>query len=512
MHDLHKPKDQLVRELTRLHLVLAESDTTNAQYNLLEEAWIVQHKELVHARQAAEAARQRYQALFAFAPESYLVTDPQGVILEANPQTARLLNICQDLLVGKPLVVFVDEAKRQSFHARLTRVHAGGGEDTWEMHLMPRGRQRMPVVMRVGAARDEEGRLVSLCWLIRDLTERQQVEEAFHRRKPEQGRGHQQWTERIGPADLVGEDPAFLEVKRKIPMVARREAPVLLTGETGTGKELCARALHWSSRRAGQPFVPVNCGAIPVELFERELFGHAKGAFTGAWAAQPGLIEAAEGGTLFLDEVETLSLGAQVKLLRFLQDQSYHALGSPRLRQADVWIIAATNVELTRKVREGTFREDLFYRLAVITLTLPPLRERPTDIPRLAAHLLARYTDKPGGRPRQLSSRALEALGHYAWPGNIRELKNVIQQGVVLTDAQTIESEDLPLPSAPPVHASRSDSAKQPRAQALAQFEQAYLKELLRAHRGNVTQAARAAQMERRAFGRLLKKYHLTTR
>ncbi len=325
------------------------------------------------------------------------------------------------------------------------------------------------------------------------------------------GKVNESLTEPFALAQLVGEDPAFMAVKRKIPLVARCEAPVLITGETGTGKELCARALHYASRRRGKPFLPVNCGAIPVELFENELFGHQKGAFTNAWIAQPGLIAEAEGGTLFLDEIETLSLGTQVKLLRFLQDQTYHALGSPKPRQADVWILAATNAELTHKVRDGTFREDLFYRLAVLTLTLPPLRERRADIPLLAARFWARYAEA-WGEKRQLSPRALEALCHYAWPGNIRELENVIQQVAMLTDAQTIEPEDLPIPLSPSSSASRDNSFKHAKAQVIEQFEKAYLTELLRVHKGNVTYAARVAQTERRAFGRLIKKYHIAKR
>jgi two-component system response regulator GlrR len=331
-------------------------------------------------------------------------------------------------------------------------------------------------------------------------------------RAPERHRVHQRPPDTVELAQLVGEDPAFVLLKRKLPLLAQCEAPVLLTGETGTGKGLCARALHYLSRRAGKPFLPVNCGAIPVELFERELFGHQKGAFTGAWAAQPGLIAEAEGGTLFLDEIETLSLGAQAKLLGFLEAHTYHALGSPRSRQADVWIIAATNVALPRKVRDGTFREDLFYRLAVLTLTLPPLRERRTDIPRLVAHVWARYADQPGGATKQVSPEALEALCHYAWPGNMRELENVIRQVVVLTDAQTVKPEDLPIPLACTSTPSPGDSLKQAKAKVIAQFEQAYIAALLQVHQGNVTQAAREAQTERRAFGRLIKKYHLTKR
>ena len=311
---------------------------------------------------------------------------------------------------------------------------------------------------------------------------------------------------------LIGEDPVFVAVKRKLPLVAQCEAPVLLTGETGTGKELCAQALHYLSRRAGKPFLPVNCGALPVELFESELFGHLKGAFTGAWAAQPGLIADAEGGTLFLDEIDSLSLGAQVKLLRFLEDRSYRAVGSGRPRQADVWILAATNVELVQKVREGVFRPDLFYRLAVLTLLLPPLRERRADIPQLAAHFWGRYAVQPRGDPRRFSPRAVEAFYHYAWPGNIRELENVIRHVAVLTDVQTIEPEDLPLPRLPAPPASREGSLKQARAQVVEEFERAFLTDLLQVHGGNVTRAAQAAHTERRVFGRLIKKHHIPKR
>jgi two-component system, NtrC family, response regulator GlrR len=316
-------------------------------------------------------------------------------------------------------------------------------------------------------------------------------------------------TEALGLAHLVGEDPALVAVKRLLPLIARRDAPVLLIGETGTGKELCARALHYLSPRARRPFLPVNCGAIPVELFERELFGHHQGAFTGAGSAQPGFVAEAEGGTLFLDEIESLGLGAQAKLLRFVEDQRYHALGSARTKQADVRILAATNVELSHRVQDRTFREDLFYRLAVLNLTLPPLRERRGDIPLLAAHLWSRYSDRDGQPARRLSARAMGALCAYAWPGNVRELENVLQQVLLLTDAETIEPEHLPIPHATVPEKSPGASWKQSKAQVIAYFEKDYLTQLLRAHQGNVTQAAQAARTGRRALGRLIKKHQL---
>jgi two-component system, NtrC family, response regulator GlrR len=325
----------------------------------------------------------------------------------------------------------------------------------------------------------------------------------------QRGSGKQEITETFGPTRLVGEDPAFVAVKRKIPLLAQFESSVLVTGETGTGKEMCARALHYLSRRAGKPFLPVNCGAIPVELFENELFGHQKGTFTSAWAAQPGLIAEAHNGTLFLDEIETLSLPSQVKLLRFLQDKTYYILGSPKPRLANVWIIASANVELPRKIEEGTFREDLFYRLAVTTLGLPPLRQRKADIPLLAAHFWKLYEAKTGRTDQRLSPKAVEALCQHSWPGNVRELENVIQQIIVLTESQTVEPEDLPIPCRRLAKESSGDSFKRSKALAIEDFEKAYVREFLRAHQGNVSRAANAAKMERRAFGRLIKKYQI---
>jgi two-component system, NtrC family, response regulator GlrR len=312
-----------------------------------------------------------------------------------------------------------------------------------------------------------------------------------------------------GLSQLIGEDPAFVALKCKIPQVAKFESTVLLTGETGTGKEKFARALHYLSQRAGKPFLPVNCGAIPLELFESELYGHRVGAFTSAVVAHPGLIAEAEGGTLFLDEIETLTLAAQIKLLRFLQDHTYYAVGSAKPKQANVWIVASTNVELARKIEEGAFREDLYYRLAVISLALPPLRHRKGDIPLLAEHFWKRYAARAGLSEQALSPRIVEALCQHRWAGNVRELENVIQRIAVLTESQDMKPEDLPIPRARALQGLESNSFTQRKAIAIEEFERSYLTELLRVHGGNVTHAAREAKKDRRVFGRLIKKYQI---
>ncbi len=311
-----------------------------------------------------------------------------------------------------------------------------------------------------------------------------------------------------GLTQLIGEDPNFISLKRRIPIVARFDSTVLLTGETGTGKERFARALHYSSPRTAKPFLPVNCGAIPLELFESELYGHRRGAFTGAVNGQPGLIAEAEGGTLFLDEIETLSLASQVKLLRFLQDQVYYPVGSAKPKQANVWILASTNIELPLKIQEGTFREDLYYRLAVISLALPPLRQRTGDIPLLAAHFWKIYAARAGRKHEPLSSSVMDALCRHDWPGNVRELQNVIQQ-LAVSESETVQPEDLMIPCSAELVDSQSASFAQRKAGVIADFEKRYLTELLRVNGGNVTHAAQRAGKDRRALGRLIKKHRI---
>jgi DNA-binding NtrC family response regulator len=300
----------------------------------------------------------------------------------------------------------------------------------------------------------------------------------------------------------------------QIPAVAASEAPVLITGETGTGKELVARAIHYLSPRAESPFVAVNCGALPDTLLEDELFGHERGAFTSADTRRAGLIEQAERGTLFLDEVDTLAGKAQVDLLRVLQDRKYRAIGSSREKEASVRVVAATNVPTAQLLRGGGFRPDLYYRLCVFLLELPPLRARKDDIPALAAHFLRKHA--PAGKPCvQLSSAATAALTAWDWPGNVRELENAIIRGIHLCGGGIIQAPDLGLrssvsPAAAPEKSSSCGASFRALKRATIEiFERSYLSHLMSEHRGNVSQAARASGKERRDLGKLLRKYQL---
>ncbi|HEX5706296.1 MAG TPA: sigma-54 dependent transcriptional regulator [Pyrinomonadaceae bacterium] len=316
--------------------------------------------------------------------------------------------------------------------------------------------------------------------------------------------------ERVGLGRLVGGAENFVAQIEKIPLVARSDGRILITGETGTGKELCARAVHYLSPRAALPFVPVNCGAIPVELVENELFGHERGAYTGANSQQHGLIHEAEGGTLFLDEIDCLPLFAQTKLLRFLQEHEYRPLGSARTRRADVRVIFASNVDLELAVSEGRLRRDLYYRMNIIPLSLPPLRERREDIPVLARHFLAAYAAEFERPVASISQDAMEALVAYHWPGNVRELEHAIERAVMLCGGESIGGGDLSLPRG--AAGEGAESFRQAKARVVAQFERSYVEGLLVSHEGNISSAARAARKNRRAFWQLIRKHHIDVR
>jgi DNA-binding NtrC family response regulator len=312
-----------------------------------------------------------------------------------------------------------------------------------------------------------------------------------------------------GLQHLVGADPVFLRAIERLSAIAKSNAPVLLLGETGTGKELCAQAIHALSERSTGPFVPVECGAIPENLMENELFGHMRGAFTDANTEQQGLVAIANGGSLFLDEVDMLPLAAQAKLLRFVQEGSYRRLGAQRYTSSDARLIAASNRDMTECLKNGQFRPDLYFRLNVLPLRLPPLRERREDIPILAEHFL-RVISKSTRALKTLSPSAVRVLQTYHWPGNVRELFNVMHRAVAFSPSSLILPPHLTL-GEPFSRTEKSGSGdfRQVRSQVIGTFEQAYIEEMLRKHDGNVTHAAQEAGKDRRVFGRLIKKYQI---
>ncbi len=323
--------------------------------------------------------------------------------------------------------------------------------------------------------------------------------------------------EDFGELNLVGQSPAFLHVLELTRRFAGCNATVLLQGETGTGKELVARAIHYLGARRDFPFIPVNCGALPDNLVESELFGHARGAFTDARDARHGLIAEAQGGTLFLDEIEVLTPKAQVALLRFLQDFEYRPVGGTVVRDADVRIIAAGNANLGELARVGHFRRDLLFRLNVLSIELPPLRERQRDAVLLAEMFLKRLAGQYRRAPKNLHPDAVTRLLTHDWPGNVRELENLIHREFLMTDEPMIHLYCLAsLPGARPKDAGEADSSpltessfQEAKACAIAHFERAYIVELLSRTRGNISLAARISGKERSRLAKLVKKHGL---
>lgn len=316
----------------------------------------------------------------------------------------------------------------------------------------------------------------------------------------------------MGSAGIVGCSSAHQRLLEQLSKFALTDAEILITGPTGVGKELYARFVHRQSPRANAPFLPVNCGAIPDELLENELFGHVGGAFTGAQLHREGVVAAAECGTLFLDEIDSLSLAGQVKLLRFIQEKEYRRLGEARVRRANVRFIAATNADLLTAVQAGQFRQDLFFRLRVIPIVVPALCKRQEDILPLLTEYIGYYARLYNLPPITLSQAARNRLETYSWPGNIRELENCVQYLICLQLERSIETEDLPLLSSEeerggPSAASISLSFQQAKRELVNLFERGYLEEALRKSGGNIAEAARASGKARRAFFELMRKH-----
>jgi two-component system response regulator AtoC len=302
--------------------------------------------------------------------------------------------------------------------------------------------------------------------------------------------------------ELIGKSPAMREIFALIKRISHTRSSVLITGESGTGKEVVARAIHFHGDRSEKPFVPINCTAIPEGLLESELFGHVRGAFTGAHASKRGLFEKADGGTLFLDEVGDMGLGLQGKLLRVLQDREIRPVGGTQSLHVDVRIIAATNRDLEAEIAAGRFREDLFYRLNVIPIHILPLRERPDDIPALVEAFLRRHND---GRRRFFSAEAMERLMAHPWRGNARELENVVERALALSDAETLGPDDVPLPGGPPPQAPGGEdflAAAAAHHMTLHELGERYTEQVLRTTGGNKVQAARILGIDRKTLYR----------
>jgi two-component system NtrC family response regulator len=323
-----------------------------------------------------------------------------------------------------------------------------------------------------------------------------------------------------GPTSIVGNHPAIQKVIQLISQVAGTKATVLVQGESGTGKEIVARAIHYQSDRASKPFVVINCAAIPGNLLESELFGHEKGAFTGAIKTKRGRLELADQGTLFLDEIGEMPKELQVKILRVMEEQKFQRVGGTEDVQVDNRIIAATNKDLKQAVEAGAFRDDLFYRLNVITVSVPPLRERIEDIPLLIEHFLKKHREVFKSRAVGVSDEAMKILTEYSWPGNVRELENTLVRAVILCPSEWIQPGDLPeelrreeikeSPRLPPDREALKQMKKEAQQKAKEEIEKSFVMEALRQGGGNIMRSAEMVGMDRRQFQNLLRKYGIS--
>lgn len=333
----------------------------------------------------------------------------------------------------------------------------------------------------------------------------------------------QELQEKYGVHNIVGKSKKMQEIYRVIAKVAGTDSTVLIYGQSGTGKELIARGIHFNSPRREKQFVPVDCAVLSENLLESELFGHVRGSFTGAVTTKPGLFEVADGGTVFLDEVGNISLAIQAKLLRVLQEREFTPVGGTKAKKVDIRLIAATNKDLEKMIKEETFREDLYYRLNIVPIYLPTLKERQEDIPLLAVHFLKKYAEEMGKTMKGFTPEAMEKLMKYPWPGNVRELENAIERTVVMIDEEMVriehlilpgqKEEEIPMEQHVPVSSEElKEIKKQIREKAVEEVEKAFVLSALERHHWNVTRAAEEVGMLRPNFQALMRKYNLRVR
>ena len=372
----------------------------------------------------------RFRAVLSSISDGVFTVDSEWRIACFNRAAEEITGHSRDGVIGRSChEVFRTNICTEACALRYT-METGHPIVDLDVTIETRGGETIPVSVSTALLRDREGAVIGGVETFRDLRQVRHLQKAV--------------LEERSFDDIIGNSPLMRELFAKLDIVAASGSTVLLTGETGTGKELFARAIHRHSSRRDGPFVAVNCGALPETLVEAELFGHVKGAFTGAIADKPGRIAQADGGTLLLDEIGDLPQGVQVKLLRFLQDLSFEPLGDTRTHRADVRIICATHRSLTELMREGKFREDLFYRINVINLHIPPLRQRPEDIPLLVQHFVDSRVAMRRGAVTGISTEALGLLLTRSYPGNVRELENIVEHGFVLCPAGLIRPEHLP--------------------------------------------------------------------
>ena len=450
----------------------------------------MQNEELRQAREALEVSRNKYAELYNFAPVGYFAFDAHGLIREVNLAGAQLLGIERQLLANKPFSHYIADAEGRAvfsnhlemvLHRRVTlrceiRLLVSDGiavhcqlQSIAVSTIEPKADYVLTSIIDVTVRKQLEEKLQNAHdqleltvqkrtgeltkankQLLQEIEERKEAEKSLHdavaqikrlkeRLQAENIYLQQEVAREYNFGEIIGQSSAMSYVFFRVEQVAPQNATVLLLGETGTGKGVIARAIHSSSARKDRPMITVNCTSLPANLIESELFGREKGAFTGANVRQIGRFELADGGTIFLDEIGEMPLELQSKLLRFIQDGEFERLGNPRTIKVNVRIIAASNRNLEEEIRNGRFREDLFYRLNVFPITIPPLRQRTEDIPLLVHHFIAKFNKKMGKKIESISKETMKALQEYSWPGNVRELESVVERAVITSPGTSLQ-------------------------------------------------------------------------
>jgi formate hydrogenlyase transcriptional activator len=383
-----------------------------------------------------------FEKLFEFSPDAIIVNDPDGKIRKVNAQVERFFGYNRSELLGQPIEILIPERFRAAHPGHragyAVRPHVRMMGAGLELYGRRKDGSEFPVDIMLGPVEASEGRVVLS--VIRDLTQKKEAEEALVRSEQEKRYLEEELITTHQFDEIVGESSALKRVLKQVEDVATTDATVLILGETGTGKELIARAIHELSTRRDHAFVKLNCSAIPSGLLESELFGHEKGAFTGAIAQKIGRLELAHQGTFFLDEVGDLPLELQPKILRALQEKEFERVGGTRTIPVNVRLVAATNRDLTKLVKEGQFRSDLYYRLRVFPVTIPPLRDRRDDIPLLVSYFLSSHAKRMGRHIETIPADTMKTLVKWQWPGNVRELENFMERSVILSPGPVLRA------------------------------------------------------------------------
>jgi formate hydrogenlyase transcriptional activator len=431
----------LMPDGSRLYLVIDAKTISNEQGEVV--AIVETQRDRTEQRlmmQALTESEQRISSILGSAMDAIVTIDQQHRITLFNAAAARIFRCAADFAIGQPVERFFAPQCSKLFEQFIDFDNASAKTHAWAPEGLSARRadgEEFPIEATFSLLEAHDQKLYTI--ILRDVNDRLVAEQKLDRLQQEKGYLQEVINDEHNPDDFVSGSKAMRTVMEQVRMVARTDTPVLLLGETGTGKELLARAIHEFSDRSAAIMVKVNCAALPAELIESELFGHEKGAFTGATQQRKGRFELADGGSLFLDELGELSLSAQAKLLRVLQEQEFERVGGSETLRVDVRVIAATNRNLADEVRAGRFRSDLYYRLNVFPVEIPALRQREADIPLLAHFFLDKYAKKFGKRFDDIDPAGLEQLRHYAWPGNVRELQNVIERAVILSQGSLLD-------------------------------------------------------------------------